>query len=129
MGRATAPPSRPRIRDHPGRGPRFQPVLERGFNLIGNSLDITLPVVSIYGNQDAPVEGEPAHPRDLEMERGLRRWAFYSPQLAAAGMRAYIGPPATTSCSPPSTGRGLLGECERSRDAAGADGPEFTWAR
>jgi chitodextrinase len=66
------------------------PVLEPAFNLIANSLDITLDVVALFGNQDTPVAGITESVLSVWKWNAVdQRWAFYSPQLTAAANVAY----------------------------------------
>jgi chitodextrinase len=71
-------------------GPTFTADLELGFNLISNSLDITLNVPATFGNQDAPVAGVTENVVTLWKWNAVDgRWAFYSPQLSAAAIASF----------------------------------------
>ncbi|MBI3043630.1 MAG: fibronectin type III domain-containing protein, partial [Betaproteobacteria bacterium] len=67
----------------------FTASLETGFNMIGNSLDITLDVAAIFGNQDAPTAVTPNVVSIWTWNAVDGRWAFYSPQLSAADIAAF----------------------------------------
>ncbi|MBI3042925.1 MAG: fibronectin type III domain-containing protein [Betaproteobacteria bacterium] len=68
----------------------YYPQLESGFNLIGNALDITIDVPATFGNQDAPVaDVTPNIITIWKWSAAEGRWAFYSPQLTAAGNASY----------------------------------------
>ncbi|MBI3042490.1 MAG: Ig-like domain repeat protein, partial [Betaproteobacteria bacterium] len=56
----------------------FTASLETGFNMIGNSLDITLDVAAIFGNQDAPTAMTPNVVSIWTWNAVDGRWAFYS---------------------------------------------------
>jgi len=70
----------------------YYPQLEPSFNLIGNSLNITLDVAAIFGNQDPGAAVPGITPNVISVWKwnaaGLR-WAFYSPQLTLAEIAAH----------------------------------------
>ncbi|MBI3041679.1 MAG: Ig-like domain repeat protein [Betaproteobacteria bacterium] len=71
-------------------GTTFTPGLASGFNLMGNSLNTTLDVSTLFGNQDAPVAGVTENVVSIWKWNAIDgRWAFYSPALTAAGIAAY----------------------------------------
>ncbi|MBI3044835.1 MAG: fibronectin type III domain-containing protein [Betaproteobacteria bacterium] len=73
----------------------FTPSIATAWNMVGNSLNITLDVVAIFGNQDAPVAGVTANIDSIwKWDPVSDNWAFYSPQLTAAGNAAYVSDPA-----------------------------------
>ena len=68
----------------------FMPNLETGFNLIGNSLDTTLDVVAVFGNQDAKVSGITDNIATVWKWDALNsRWQFHSPLLSTAQNATY----------------------------------------
>ena len=68
----------------------FTQSLEAGFNQIGNALDATLDVTAAFGNADAPVALVTSNTLSIWKWNAVDgRWAFYSPQLTAAGIAAY----------------------------------------
>ncbi|OFZ99572.1 MAG: hypothetical protein A3H35_03145 [Betaproteobacteria bacterium RIFCSPLOWO2_02_FULL_62_17] len=68
----------------------FVPNLESGFNLIGNSLNTTLIVATMFGNLDSPVAGISSNVLSVWKWNAVDgRWAFYSPLLSTAGNVSY----------------------------------------
>ncbi|MBI3041914.1 MAG: fibronectin type III domain-containing protein [Betaproteobacteria bacterium] len=68
----------------------FVPNLEPGVNLISNALNTTLDVTVTFGNSDAPVDGVTSNVVSIWKWNAVDgRWAFNSPQLAAADNAAY----------------------------------------
>jgi YVTN family beta-propeller protein len=67
----------------------FAPTLEAGFNLIANSLNITLDVVMLFGNQDSPTAVTSNIVSIWKWNAADVRWAFNSPQLTVADNAAY----------------------------------------
>jgi hypothetical protein len=68
----------------------FTPNLELGWNLMGNSLNTTINVASIFGNQDSPVSGVSANIASVwKWDATNQQWAFYSPQLTVAGIASF----------------------------------------
>ena len=64
--------------------------MEPGFNLIGNSLNLTLDVAATFGNQGAPVAGITSNTVSIWKWNAVDgRWAFYSPQLTVAGIASF----------------------------------------
>jgi hypothetical protein len=73
-----------------GGGSSFTASLEQGFNLISNSLNLTVNVPGTFGNQDAPVAGVTENVVSVWKWNAVDgRWAFYSPQLTAAGIATF----------------------------------------
>ena len=71
-------------------GNTYSASLEPGFNMIGNSLNLTLNVATVFGNQDAPVAGVTPNIVSIWKWNAVDgRWAFYSPQLTAAAIAAF----------------------------------------
>jgi hypothetical protein len=71
-------------------GTSYTLALAPGFNLIGNALNTTLNVASIFGNQTNPVAG--ITPNIISVWKWIAasgRWAFYSPQLTVDGNAFY----------------------------------------
>jgi hypothetical protein len=68
----------------------FTPILDAGFNLGSNALNVTLNVAALFGNQDAPVAGVTSNIVSVwKWNAVAQRWAFYSPQLTASGNVSY----------------------------------------
>ena len=75
----------------PAPGTTFAPNLVTGFNLIGNSLNITLNVATVFGNQDAPVTGVTSNILTIwKWNAATARWSFYSPQLTVAANTSHV---------------------------------------
>ncbi len=69
----------------------FLPLLASGFNLMGNSLNTTLDVMAIFGNQDTPVVSITDNIITVwKWNAANGRWQFHSPQLTTAGNAAYV---------------------------------------
>jgi subtilisin family serine protease/chitodextrinase len=70
--------------------PVVTPVLQRSWNLLGNTLAITIDVAATFGNRDAPVDGITSNTVSVwKWNAAAGRWAFYSPQLTPAEIAAY----------------------------------------
>ncbi|HEY5291241.1 MAG TPA: fibronectin type III domain-containing protein, partial [Burkholderiales bacterium] len=68
----------------------FTPSLAKNWNLLGNSLNITLDVAALFGNASAPVAGVSSSIASLwKWDAASGAWAFYSPRLSAAQISAY----------------------------------------
>jgi hypothetical protein len=71
-------------------GTTFTANLETGFNLIGNSLDLTINVPATFGSPEAPVAGVTENVVTVwKWNAADGRWAFHSPQLTVAANAAY----------------------------------------
>jgi len=67
-----------------GTGGAFTPVIERGWNLLGNSLATTMDVATTFGSQSTPVTGVSDRVISVwKWNAANSKWQFYSPQLAA----------------------------------------------
>ncbi len=65
----------------------YTPNLVSGFNLIGNSLNITIDVAATFGNQTAQVTGITSNIVSIWKWNAVHgRWAFHSPQLTVSGI-------------------------------------------
>ncbi|MBI3043895.1 MAG: choice-of-anchor D domain-containing protein [Betaproteobacteria bacterium] len=73
----------------PSPVPVFAPSLERGWNLLGNALNFTLDVATLFGNHDAPTALTDSIVSVWKWNAGGPRWAFYSPQLSLAEIAAH----------------------------------------
>jgi alpha-tubulin suppressor-like RCC1 family protein len=106
----------------------YSPKLEIGFNLGSNALNITLNVPALFGNQDTPVNGVTSNIVSLWKWNAVdQRWAFYSPQLSAAGNAAYAASHNFDALSAVSPGEGFWMNAINPITLAAQSGTTFTW--
>ena len=73
----------------PSTNPIFTPALVSGFNLLGNSLNMTLDVMSIFGNQTSPTTVTNDIATVWKWDAANLKWQFHSPLLSTAANAAY----------------------------------------
>ncbi|MBI3042931.1 MAG: hypothetical protein HYY78_08915 [Betaproteobacteria bacterium] len=108
-------------------GSTFTPALEPGFNLIGNSLDITLDLPALFGNQDAPTALTPDIVSIWKWSAAAGRWAFYSPTLTVAGNAAYAASQNYEVLATINAGEGYWVNSIPQRTLPAQTGTEFAW--
>lgn len=70
--------------------PSYSPVLDPGFNILGNSLNGTLNVFAAFGNITSPVANVTEWVVSVwKWDAANNRWAFYSPQLTIAQLLSF----------------------------------------
>jgi len=71
-------------------GLSFTPYLVPGWNLLGNSLNITLDAATVFGTPTAPVPGVSMNIVSIwKWDAANSVWAYYSPQLTAAQINSF----------------------------------------
>ena len=71
-------------------GSVFTPVLVSGFNLLGNSFNTALNVMSIFGNQTSPVSGVSDNVASVwKWDAANGNWQFHSPLLTTSANATY----------------------------------------
>ncbi|OGA03760.1 MAG: hypothetical protein A3H35_13370 [Betaproteobacteria bacterium RIFCSPLOWO2_02_FULL_62_17] len=73
----------------PSTNPTFTPALVTGFNLLGNSLNTTLDVMSIFGNQTSPTAVTNDIATVWKWDAANLKWQFHSPLLTTAANADY----------------------------------------
>ena len=74
----------------PSTNPTFTPALVSGFNLLGNSLNTALNVMTVFGNQTSPVSGITDNIASVwKWDASNGKWQFHSPLLSTAANVSY----------------------------------------
>ena len=109
-------------------GSTYTANLEPGFNLIGNSLNITLDVATVFGNQETPVSGVTPNIVSIWKWNAVDgRWAFYSPQLTVAGIANFAASHGYEVLATLNAGEGYWVNVLNAFTLPARTGTEFSW--
>jgi hypothetical protein len=113
----------------PITSPAFTPALVSGFNLVGNALDMSLDVMTVFGNQSSPVAGISENIATVwKWDAINRKWQFHSPLKTTADNAAFASAQGYDVLTSIAAGEGYWVNALAEMDLPPQTGAAFNWS-